>query len=90
MPKLQDWQQTAKRARFRVMAPSLKGLVKGNTIVLDESVPRLEGKRVLVALEPMDMTETEAEPCRLLEAWQAWIASGPEGPIEDDGEPTIP
>jgi hypothetical protein len=68
----------------------LKGLVKGNTVVLDESVPPLEGKRVLVVLEPAEEPEANVDPQQNREAWNAWAASGPQGPIEDDGEPTFP
>jgi hypothetical protein len=73
------------------MATPLKGLVRGRTVVLDESVPPLEGKRVLVVLEPADEEQpVELEHSQNLEAWNAWIASGPQGPIEDDDEPAFP
>jgi hypothetical protein len=73
------------------MTAPLKGLVQGKTVVLDESVPPLDGRRVLVVLEPVD----EEDPAELggdqtLEAWNAWVAGGPQGPIEDDDEPTFP
>jgi hypothetical protein len=70
------------------MAAPLHGLVQGNTVVLDVAVPPLEGKRVLVVLQPVEeQALTRAEQA---EAWRAWIASGPQGPIEDEGEPEFP
>jgi hypothetical protein len=41
------------------MGVPLRGLVQGVTVVLDESVPPLDGKRVFVVLEPVD---EEMEP----------------------------
>lgn len=73
------------------MTAPLKGLVRGNTVVLDESVPPLDGKRVLVVLEPADDEQpADLDRRKNLEAWSAWVASGPQGPIEDDDEPTFP
>lgn len=73
------------------MAAPLKGLVQGKTVVLDESVPPLDGKRVLVVLEPVDEEQSaELDRRQNLEAWNAWAAAGPQGPIEDDDEPTFP
>lgn len=56
--------------------------------MLDEAVPALDGKRVVVALEPLE------EPVPALgeldmAAWRLWVASGPQGPIEIDGEPEV-
>ena len=67
------------------MAAALKGRVLGKTIVLDDSVPPLDGRRVLVVLEPAE--EPEIDQAQNLEVWKAWAASGPQGPIEDDDEP---
>lgn len=69
------------------MATQLNGLVQGSTVVLDEAVPVLDGKRVLVLLEPVDEAVLDRE--RNLKAWHAWIASGPQGPVQDDGEPEL-
>ena len=47
-----------------------------------------EGKRVRVLLEldePMPISA--AEEARI---WNAWAASGPQGPIEDEAEPELP
>lgn len=70
------------------MAAPLHGLVHGNTVVLDEVVPPLEGKRVLVVLEPVEEPALTRE--KNLEAWRSWVASGEQEPIEDEGEPEFP
>jgi hypothetical protein len=66
-----------------------RGIVHGNTIMLDNTVPPLEGKRVLVLIEPLEDGETldNATQARL---WNAWAESGPQGPIEDEGEIEFP
>lgn len=72
----------------RDMAIPLTGMVHGNTVTLDATVPPLEGKRVLVLLEP-----TEEPPIVVAEqsaAWERWRAAGPQGPIEDDSESDFP
>jgi hypothetical protein len=70
------------------MVASLKGMVQGKTVVLDEAVPPLEGKRVLVVLELVEEPAPTHE--QNLETWRQWVASGPQGPIQDDGEPAFP
>lgn len=70
------------------MAAPLKGLVQGKTVVLDEAIPPLEGKRVRVVLEPVD--EPDLTGASNVEAWRQWLARGPQGPIEDEGEPEFP
>ena len=70
------------------MAAAVSGVVHGNVIELDEAVPGLEGRRVRVVVEPVDdAPEDRAEQQR---AWEAWAARGPQGPVEDDGEPELP
>jgi hypothetical protein len=69
------------------MAAPLRGHVKGRTVVLDESVPPLEGMRVLVVLEPVDELPLDAKAN--LEAWAAWATSDRQGPIQDDDEPAF-
>jgi hypothetical protein len=71
------------------MAP-LTGRVHGTTIDLDAAPnPPFEGKRVRVVLELVDddVRLTAEEQAR---AWSAWLASGPDGPIADDGDPEFP
>jgi hypothetical protein len=63
-------------------------LVHGNTVVLDEAVPPLDGKRVLVVLEPVDEQTLTAK--QNVDAWRAWVATGAQRPIEDEGEPEFP
>jgi hypothetical protein len=66
---------------------TLTGLVQGQTIELDERVPELEGKRVRVLVESAE--DTDAAPDRAT-AWHEWVERGPQGPIEDDGNPEFP
>jgi len=68
---------------------SRQGTVHGNTIQLDDTVPPLEGKRVLVLIEPLEESEAldRATQARL---WKVWAERGPQGPIEDDGEAEFP
>jgi len=70
------------------MATALKGTVHGRTIELDQQVERLEGQRVLVLLEPIDETAPSAPEAA--EAWRTWVERGPDGPIEDEDEPSFP
>jgi hypothetical protein len=66
------------------------GRVHGTTIDLDVA-PNLpfEGKRVRVVLELVD-DEVRLSPEEQAQAWSAWLASTPDGPIADDGEPEFP
>jgi len=70
------------------MAAAVSGVVHGNVIELDEAVPGLEGRRVRVVVEPVD--EAPEDRVEQQRAWVAWVARGPQGPIEDDGEPELP
>ena len=65
----------------------LTGLVKGQTIALDERVPELEGKRVRVLVEPAEASDAGADRDAI---WHEWVERGPQGPIEDDGDPEFP
>lgn len=67
---------------------SRQGTVHGNTITLDDTVPPLEGKRVLVLIEPLESEDLDKTTQARL--WRAWAESGPQGPIEDDGEAEFP
>jgi hypothetical protein len=71
------------------MTTSRQGIVHGNTIMLDDTVPPLEGRRVLVLIEPLEEGEIldKTTQARL---WKTWAESGPQGPIEDDGEAEFP
>ena len=75
-------------ATLSALAQPVTGRVVGTTIELDAPLPPLEGKRVLVVVEPMEDAPLSPEEQR--NAWDAWAAHGPQGPIEDDGEPAFP
>jgi hypothetical protein len=68
---------------------SLTGHVHGRTIELDAppSLP-FDGKRVRVLLALDEPSHLSAE--EQARTWKAWVASGPQGPIEDDGEHELP
>ena len=66
---------------------TLTGLVKGQTIALDERVPELEGKRVRVLVEPADEAGLGPDQAAV---WREWVDRGPQGPIDDDGAPEFP
>jgi hypothetical protein len=70
------------------MTRPLKGLVQGNTVVLDELVPPLDGKRVLVVLEAVEEPQLTRE--QNVAAWNEWVATGSQGPLEDDDGPAFP
>jgi hypothetical protein len=65
------------------MTAQLQGLVQGNTVVLDEAVPALEGRRVRVVLEPVEAAPPTTTREQRAEAWRAWIATSPQGPIKE-------
>ena len=68
---------------------AVTGILHGNTITLDGPVPPLEGQRVRIVIALMD-EEVELAPGEQAKAWKQWIAGGPQGPIEEDGEPEFP
>ena len=68
---------------------AVTGILHGNTITLDGPVPPLEGQRVRIVIALMD-EEVELAPGEQSKAWKEWITGGPQGPIEDDGEPEFP
>ena len=53
------------------------------------AVPPLEGQRVRILIDLMD-EEVGPAPIEQKKAWNEWVAAGPNGPIEDDGEPEFP
>ena len=65
------------------------GILHGNTITLDGPVPPLEGQRVRIVIALAD-EEVELAADEQMKAWNEWIKSGSNGPIEDDGEPEFP
>jgi hypothetical protein len=64
------------------------GTLRGKVITLEKGVPALDGMRVRVIVEPEE--EEKLDPEQQAKLWDAWVASGPQGPIEDDGEPEFP
>jgi hypothetical protein len=72
------------------MADSLTGKLSGRIITLDEAVPPLDGQRVRVVLQPIEETEVELSLAVQAEAWEAWVERGPQGPIDDEGNPEFP
>jgi hypothetical protein len=66
------------------MPRAVTGVLRGKTIALDEPVPRLEGQRVRVILEPVPSADSELradEQSRLL---REWAQRGPQGPLDAD------
>ena len=73
------------------MAARAVGQVHGKTIEFDVPLPALEGRRVSLSIEPLEIAaESAAPPAETAEMWQEWSERGPQGPIEDDGEPEFP
>ncbi len=70
------------------MGTALKGTVHGRTVELDEEVVPLDGQRVLVVLEPIP--EETLPGSEAADEWRTWVQRGPQGPIEDEGEPEFP
>ncbi len=58
------------------------GKITGNTIQLDEIIPRLEGRRVNVTIEPTEeeIILSKEENAQL---WSEWQDQGHQGPIKD-------
>ncbi len=72
------------------MAAALTGRVRGNVITLDEPLPPLEGRRVRVSVEPLSDETRRRSDSEKAELWRIWVDRGPQGPIEDEGEPEFP
>jgi len=71
------------------MAP-LTGRVHGATVDLDAAPNHpFEGRRVRVVLELVE-DDVRLTPDEQARAWSAWLTSGPDGPITDDGDPEFP
>jgi hypothetical protein len=70
------------------MATVKTGTVHGKTIELESTVPELDGKRVRVVLEAVDEQRLPRE--QQSELWEAWVARGPQGVIDDDADTELP
>ena len=66
------------------------GLVHGTTVTLDAPVPALEGSRVRLVLETVAENGARLDAAATLDLWNDWLTSGPQGPIDDEGEPEFP
>ena len=66
------------------------GVVHGNVITLDKSMSALEGKRVRVAVSPIEDVDLELDPDTQARIWSTWAEHGPSGPIEDEDIAELP
>ena len=66
------------------------GQVHGRTIELDVPLPSLDGRRVSLSIEPLEGAAEAVAPAQTAELWHQWREHGPQGPIDDDGEPEFP
>jgi hypothetical protein len=64
------------------MAAALRGLLHGNVITLESSIPTLEGKEVQVLIEAVEEMKVAAEEEAAL--LREWAERGPQGPISDE------
>ena len=71
------------------MATTKTGTVHGKTIELESTVPELDGKRVRVVLEAVD-EEQRLTTEQQSDLWKAWVARGPQGPIDDGADTELP
>jgi hypothetical protein len=62
------------------MTTTRKGLLHGNTITLETTVPPFEGQRVHVLIEPIE-ERAELSAQEQAKFWQEWTDKGPQGPI---------
>lgn len=72
------------------MTAAREGTLHGQTIELDHAVPPLEGRRVRVLIESLEERDLVLSSDAQEELWQTWMEKGPQGPIEDEGEPELP
>jgi hypothetical protein len=66
------------------MTASRKGVLSGRTITLESEVPPLEGMKVRVVIEPAEEADLTLSPQDQARLWQAWVARGPQGPMEPE------
>ena len=66
------------------------GQVHGKTIELDVALPALDGQRVSLFIEPLEGATEAPTREQATALWQQWREHGPQGPIDDDGEPEFP
>jgi hypothetical protein len=56
----------------------IRGRVQGASIALDAPIPELEGKRVILLVEPEESGCVRDEQL----AWNDWVGRGSDGPSE--------
>ena len=66
------------------------GVVHGNVITLDKPMSSLEGKRVRVAVAPIEDADLELDPATRAKLWNTWVEHGPSGPLEDEDSNSRP
>ena len=67
------------------MENAVTGVLHGTTVTLDAPVPRLDGQRVRVFIEPVaGPAEHELSAAENAEMLRQWAARGPQGPIDDE------
>ncbi|NJL28642.1 MAG: hypothetical protein HC897_12510 [Thermoanaerobaculia bacterium] len=72
------------------MSTMAMGWIHGKIVELDDQVPKLEGRRVRLVLEPVEDSELNVMPSEQRRLWRQWVESGPQGPIEDDEAWEVP
>jgi hypothetical protein len=73
-----------------MMPTSRRGVLRGNLITLDTPIPVLEGRRVLVSVEPAVDDEPAVSAALQAQEWREWVESGPQGPLNDETEVGFP
>jgi hypothetical protein len=67
------------------MTRKAHGVIRHNTVILDEEIPEMEGRRVEVELRVDAAPEEDASSsAELRDAWSSWVESGEQGPIADE------
>jgi hypothetical protein len=65
------------------MENAVTGVLHGTTVTLDAPLPRLDGRRVRVFIEPV-IEEPDPSAAENAELLRQWAARGPQGPIDDE------
>ena len=72
------------RTREAFVSVSTEGVVKGQEIRLQRPLPDFEGQRVRVVVEALGDENTSVSGADNESLWRAWVAGGPQGPIQED------
>ncbi len=68
------------------MTRKAHGVIRQNTVVLDEAFPEMEGRRVEVEMQELAPDALPHDEAELNELWNAWAAGDKQGPILDEPE----